>query len=93
LASQKPESILFQEAHMNAYKTYAEVDEQGRLVVEGVPFRAGALVEVLLIDSQTGADDPHAWRALFEHIRSLPQSREITEADIAEEIEAYRSER
>ncbi|WP_058553935.1 hypothetical protein [Thiohalocapsa sp. ML1] len=78
---------------MNAFKTYAEVDEQGRLVVEGVPFRAGSLVEVLLVDSQADAYDPNTWRALFEHIRSLPQSRGITEADIAEEIDAYRSGR
>lgn len=54
------------------------VDEHGRLVVDGVPFGVGALIEVLLVDSQGGADDQQAWRALFEHIRSLPHSRGMT---------------
>lgn len=78
---------------MNAYKTYAEVDTDGRLVVEGVPFQPGALIEVLLVDAQTEAADPESWRALFRYIQSLPQSREITEEDIAREIDAYRSGR
>jgi hypothetical protein len=31
------------------------------------------------------------WRALLKETQALPQARQITEADIAAEIEAYRS--
>lgn len=78
---------------MNAFKTYAEVDDRGRLVVDGVPFRAGSLLEVLLVDAQADAADPESWRALFAQIRSLPQSQGLTDADLTDEIDAWRSGR
>jgi hypothetical protein len=35
---------------MKAYKTYAEVDSSGRLVLDRLPFQKGALLEVLIVD-------------------------------------------
>ncbi|MEJ2389441.1 MAG: hypothetical protein P8Y27_19705 [Chromatiaceae bacterium] len=78
---------------MNAYKTYVEVDASGRVVLEHVPFRAGALVEVLVVDQSPEAGDVESWRALFKHVQSLPQSKTITDEDVATEIDHYRSGR
>jgi hypothetical protein len=78
---------------MNAYKTYVEVDPSGRVVLEHVPFRAGALVEVLVVDQSPEAGDVESWRTLFEHVQGLPQSKTITDEDIATEIDDYRSGR
>jgi hypothetical protein len=78
---------------MNAYKTYVEVDASGRVVLEHLPFPGGALVEVLIVDQRAELGDVESWRALFKHIQGLPQSKTITDADIAQEIDAYRSGR
>ena len=78
---------------MNAYKTYVEVDAAGRVVLDHVPFRAGALVEVLVVDQEASGTDVESCRALFKHIQGLPQSESIRDADIASEIDEYRSGR
>jgi hypothetical protein len=79
---------------MNAYKTYVQIDASGRLVLEGLPFHQGALVEVLVIDqSRQPQERVEAWRALMQHVQSLPQSQTITDEDIAAEIDACRSGR
>jgi len=78
---------------MNAYKTYVEVDPSGRVVLEHLPFHAGALVEVLVVDQTPETGEVESWRALFKHIRGLPQSRSITDEDIVKEIDDYRSGR
>jgi hypothetical protein len=78
---------------MNAYKTYAQVDPQGRLTVEGVPFAAGAVVEVLLVEAGEQAADARRCQSLFQQMRAAHQAKPLTEAEIAEEIDAYRSGR
>ncbi|MCB2261400.1 MAG: hypothetical protein LGR52_00390 [Candidatus Thiosymbion ectosymbiont of Robbea hypermnestra] len=78
---------------MNAYKTYVEVDLSGRVVLEHLPFRAGALVEVLVVDQSPDAGEVESWRALFKHIQGLPRSQSITDEEIAKEIDDYRSGR
>lgn len=78
---------------MNAYKTYVEVDGSGRVVLDHVPFRAGSLVEVLVVDQGTSGIDLENWRALFTHIQGLPQTQAISDEDIAKEIDDYRSGR
>ncbi len=77
---------------MNAYKTYIRMDASSRVVLEGMPFPEGALLEVLVVD-QTRQPDERAdiWRALIRHVQRLPQSAALTDADIAAEIDAQRS--
>jgi hypothetical protein len=77
---------------MNAYKTYVEDDASGRVVLDHLPFRAGALVEVLVVDQGTSGADVESWRALFKHIQRQHQSQSIADEDIAE-IDDYRSGR
>ena len=76
---------------MNTYKTYAQLDASGRLVLEGLPFNKGALLEVLVVDqTQQPEERADSWRALMRHVQGLPQAQGLTDADIAAEIEAQR---
>jgi hypothetical protein len=77
---------------MNAYKTYAQIDAGGRLVLEGLPFRDGALLEVLIIDpTQEPRERSEGWRALMRHVQALPHSKALSDEEIAAEIDAHRS--
>ncbi len=77
---------------MNTYKTYAQIDASGRLVLEGLPFSAGTLLEILVVDQTHQPEERvESWRALMLHVQGLSQSQAITDAEIAAEIEAQRS--
>ena len=78
---------------MNAYKTYVEVGASGRVVLEHLPFPMGTLVEVLLVDQRTEPGEVENWRTLFKQIQALPQSQAMTDAEIDNEIDDYRSGR
>nr|VFJ99543.1 MAG: hypothetical protein BECKH772A_GA0070896_101654 [Candidatus Kentron sp. H]VFJ99671.1 MAG: hypothetical protein BECKH772B_GA0070898_101654 [Candidatus Kentron sp. H]VFK04226.1 MAG: hypothetical protein BECKH772C_GA0070978_101684 [Candidatus Kentron sp. H] len=77
---------------MNAYKTYAEIDAAGRMVIEGLPFPKGVPLEVLIVDRSRRSNEKVAsWRALMDHVRGLPQSANVSEKAIAIEIDRARN--
>jgi hypothetical protein len=77
---------------MQTYKTYATVENSGRIVIDNLPFPSGSIVEILVVDpSGSPAERVANWNALMRHVQALPQSATIDENDIAAEIEAYRS--
>ncbi|MBK5940259.1 hypothetical protein [Halochromatium roseum] len=77
---------------MNAYKTYVRMDASNCLVLEGMPFPEGALLEVLVVDQTRQPEErTESWRALMRHVQSLPQSATLLDEDIAAEIDAQRS--
>ena len=77
---------------MQTYKTYAEVDSSGRLVLDKLPFQKGVLLEVLLIEQTMQRDETAlSWKALMRHVQNLPQSQTITDEDIVNEIEQVRN--
>jgi len=79
---------------MNAYKTYAQIDASGRMVIESLPFPKGVLLEVLIVDqSHQPNERTTSWQALMDHVQSLPQSKTISGEDIAHEIDEVRSAR
>ena len=79
---------------MNTYKTYVQCDASGRVVLEGLPFPAGALLEVLVVDqSHRPEERVESWRALMRHVQELPQSQTVTDKGIAAAIAAQRSRR
>lgn len=79
---------------MNAYKTYVRMDASSRVVLEGIPFPEGALLEVLVVDQTRRPEErTESWSALMRHVQSLPQSAALTDEEIAAEIEAQRSGR
>lgn len=59
---------------MNTYKTYVQCDASGRVVLEGLPFPAGALLEVLVVDqSHRPEERVESWRALMRHVQEFPR--------------------
>jgi hypothetical protein len=79
---------------MIAYKKYVTITDPDRLVLSGLPFRAGQRVEVLLIAETTTdrAARVQELRELLQTTQELPAAQAISEAEIAAEIAAYRSE-
>ncbi len=77
---------------MDTYRVRTRVSKDGQLSITGLPFRAGAEVEVIVRaerqDRQTLVSE---LKALFKEIQSLPQAQTITEEEIAAEIAAYRA--
>ena len=76
---------------MRAYKKYVVIEDPHRVVLSDLPFEVGQRVEVVMI-----ADEPQAaarletLHTLLTSTQSLPQVRNLTEADIAAEVAAAR---
>lgn len=79
---------------MRAYKKYVVIEDPHRVVLSDLPFEAGQRVEVVMI-----ADEPQAaarletLHNLLTSTQALPQARSLTEADIAAEVAAARTDR
>ncbi len=76
---------------MRAYRTHLTVKDPKRVVLTDLPFRAGQRIEVLILREDSSA--VRDFELLLKETQSLPQSRAISETDIAAEIAAYRSVR
>lgn len=64
------------------------------MVLEGLRFPAGALLEVLVVDqSHRPEERVESWRVLMRHVQEFPQWQTFTDKGIAEEIAARRSRR
>jgi hypothetical protein len=76
---------------MNAYKIYVTIEDPNNVVLSNLPFQRGQRVEVIILaeDNERSAMSEKI-RDLFDRTQSLPEVQEITEEDIAAEIEAYR---
>ncbi len=76
---------------MNAYKKYITISDPKKVVLSDLPFQPGQRVEVIIL----AEDNPRAAiskkvRDLFEQTQAIPGVQDITEEEIAAEIEAYR---
>lgn len=79
---------------MFAYKKYVTIKDPAKLELTGLPFRPGQRVEVVMIaEDEERQARVEKLRALFKKTQALPQAKDISEAMIAEEIEAYRTRR
>ena len=77
---------------MKAHKMFAVVKDPGKLILDDVPFNKGERVEVLLLAPDIDEVDRAAQlKALFKETQGLPQMQDITEEEIAAEIDLYRS--
>lgn len=77
---------------MNTFKTYVQLDASRRIVLEGLPFPAGSLLEVLVVDQAHQPKERVAsWQELMRHVQGLPVSKTITDEEIAAEIDSQRS--
>jgi hypothetical protein len=77
---------------MNSYETSATVEEQGRVLVAGVPFAPGTEVEVSISPKRlAGEEFTAAWRRVCAELRAQPGLQDITDEDIRKEIDRYRT--
>jgi hypothetical protein len=76
---------------MNAYKTYITIEDPKQVVLSDLPFQVGQRVEIIVL----AEDNPQVaisnkLRNLFDKTQAIPGVEEVTDEDIAAEIEAYR---
>lgn len=79
---------------METFRTRTKVLKDGKLSIQGLPFRPGAKVEVIVREEMTAGKRKtlaNELKTLFKEIQSLPQAKKITEEEILAEIEAYRA--
>lgn len=77
---------------MNAYKKYITITDPKQVVLSDLPFQVGQRVEIIILaEDNPRAEISKKVRDLFDKTQSLPGIQDITEAEIAAEIEAYRS--
>ena len=76
---------------MNAYKKYITIEDPNRVVLSDLPFKPGQRVEVIILaeDSDRSAISEKL-RDLFDRTQAISGIQDITEDEIAAEIEAYR---
>ncbi|KYC40223.1 hypothetical protein WA1_27185 [Scytonema hofmannii PCC 7110] len=76
---------------MNAYKKYITITDPKQVILSDLPFQAGQRVEIIILpEDNPRAEISKKLRDLFEKTQSLPGVQDITSAEIAAEIEAYR---
>jgi hypothetical protein len=76
---------------MNAYKKYIPIEDPNNLVLSGLPFQSGQRVEIIIIAEDNPREQiSQKLKNLFDKTQEVLGVDEITEADIAAEIDAYR---
>ena len=78
---------------MKAYRTYLVVEDPKRVVLTDVPFSAGQRIEVLMVQEESSERLTEELRTLMKETQNLPQVKALNEAEIREEIKAYRASR
>ncbi len=75
---------------MNAYKKYITIEDPNRVVLSDLPFKPGQRGEVIILAEDSDRAISEKLRNLFDKTQALPEVQDITEDEIAAEIEAYR---
>ena len=76
---------------MNAYKKYITIEDPNQVVLSNLPFQPGQRVEVIILaEDNERAALSQKLRDLFDKTQALPGVQELSEEEIAAEIEAYR---
>ncbi len=79
---------------MLAYRKKIKLDDPKRTVLTDLPFRAGAVVEVLVIeDEEERKLRIEEFKRLLKDSQALPRAQTNTEAEIAAAIIAHRESR
>jgi hypothetical protein len=77
---------------MNAYKKYITITDPKQVILSDLPFQAGQRVEIIILaEDNPKSEIRKKLRDLFDKTHLLPEVQDITEVEIAAEIEAYRS--
>ena len=66
------------------------IDNSHSFLLSDLPFKTGEKVVVFVMSETDLTAKLNKWRTLFKETQALPQVKDITDADIDAEIEAYR---
>jgi len=76
---------------MDVIRKYMNVDISGSLLLEGLPFSDGELVEVLVLPmNENQSDLTKRWFSMFKQLQSKDNSIRISDNEIFDEIENFR---
>jgi hypothetical protein len=76
---------------MDVIRKYMKVDISGSLLLEGLPFSDGELVEVLVLPmNENQSDLTKRWFSMFKQLQSRDNSIRISDNEILDEIENFR---
>lgn len=67
------------------------IDNSHSFLLSDLPFKTGEKVVVFVMSETDLTAKLMKWRSLFKKTQALPQVKDITEADIDAEVEAYRA--
>jgi len=67
------------------------IDNSHSFLLSDLPFETGEKVVVFVMSETDLTAKLQKWRTLFKETQALPQVKDITDADIDAEIEAYRA--
>ena len=76
---------------MQAYKKYIIIEDPSNLVLSNLPFQPGQRVEVIILaEDNPRTEISNKFRELCDRTQAIPGIEDITEEDIALEIDLYR---
>jgi hypothetical protein len=67
------------------------IDNSHGFLLSDLPFETGEKVVVFVMSETDLTAKLQKWRALFKETQALPQAKDMINADIEVEIEAYRA--
>jgi len=67
------------------------IDNSHSFLLSDLPFETGEKVVVFVMSETDLTAKLQKWRTLFKETQALPRLKDITDADIDAEIEAYRA--
>ena len=67
------------------------IDNSHSFLLSDLPFKTGEKVVVFVMSETDLTAKLNKWRTLFKETQALPQVKDVTDADIDAEIEAYRA--
>ena len=68
------------------------IDNSHSFLLSDLPFETGEKVVVFVMSKADLTSKLKKWQTLFKETQALPQVKDITDADIDSEIEAYRAD-
>jgi len=71
-------------------KMQTEVQNSGQIVLEGLPFKKGEIVDIIIVTKNEIMDRLKEWKMLLKVTQTHVQEYDVTEQDIEEEINLYR---
>jgi hypothetical protein len=77
---------------MRAYRKYLTIENPKQVTLSDLPFEAGDCVEVVMIATEKSpAAQLETLQTLLKTTQALPQTRALTDADLATEVAAVRT--